>query len=242
MLAAAWLALTMTALEAHARLVAPLDVVVQWSDPDGRAAGYVVEYINEPGDEWIILGFFPPTRKTYQHLRLAPHTPYQYRVRPFFGPASPPTTVRVAEGLSDQAYARAYALPEDYSWASPRRRRGEHSARERPRSIHDPATAAQAAPGPLKARLVRSTVSGFELTWTDRSSDEEGFLLERVIDPETFVVCATVDPDIDSFGWALEPPAREATFRVRAFHFGAASSTVALTTGSDPAGASDHGR
>jgi hypothetical protein len=238
MILSACLGLSVTSMDVQARLVTPIDVVVEWKDPGGKAAGYIVEYVNQPTDEWVILGFFPPATRRYHHPRLAPNTPYQYRVRPFFGPASPPIEVTVARRLSDQAYARAYALPEDYSWALPRKIAPAASARHQTSSIKDPATEASAAPDQLAAQIIASTVSGFRLTWRDRSNDEEGFLLERVVDATTFVVCAAVEPDVSSFGWALEPPTRKGTFRVRAYHFGPSSATVAVTTGSDPPGAS----
>jgi hypothetical protein len=239
MIPGAGLALVTIALEAQARLVAPLEVVVQWRDAPGNAAGYVVEYVNQPTDDWVILGFFPPAQTRYQHQRLAPHTPYRYRVRPFFGPASSPIEVTVATGLSEQAYAQAFARPEDYSWALPRKHPPARDASHRERSIRNATTAALAAPGALAAQVIRSTVSGFRLTWTDRSSDEEGFLLERVTDGPSFVVCAVVEPDVGAFGWALEPPDRKGTFRVRAYYFGPPSSTVGVITGADP---SDEGR
>jgi hypothetical protein len=116
--------------------------------------------------------------------------------------------VTVARGLSDEAYGRAYALPEDYAWAAPHKLTPAGGA-DRRASIKNPLTAFSAAPRQLEAQVIRSTVSGFRLTWRDHASDEEGFLLERVLDPATFVVCATVEPDVNSFGWALEPPARK---------------------------------
>jgi hypothetical protein len=221
----------------RARLVSPADVVVDWKDARGAAAGYVVEYVNQPTDQWVILGFFPPAEKTFKHARLAPGTPYQYRVRAFFGPVSPTVAVTVAEGLSDKAYAESYALPEDYSWAPPRTIAPAGGAIHEKRSIRSPITAASAAPTELRAETITSTASGFKLTWSDRSSDEEGFLLERVDDPLSFVVCAALGPDVNSFGWALEPPARKGSFRLRAYYFGPASNIAGITTAREPSAA-----
>ncbi len=216
------------------RQSSPLDAVLTWSDSAGNPGGYIVEYINQPADAWVILDFSPPGRNTFTHPRLAPRTPYRYRVRPFFGPTSKPVAVTIAEGLSDQGYAEAYASPEDYSWAPPQRLAVPGDAVLARKSIRLPATAAGAAPGDLTAHVVKSTVSGFRLTWSDRSTDEEGFLLERLGDGRDFVVCAVVEPDINAFGWALEPPARQAKFRVRAYYYGPPSNVVSIVTGAEP--------
>jgi hypothetical protein len=220
-------------IQTRARLLTPQDVLVEWSDPSRTAAGHVLEYVNEPTDEWVILGFFPRAQNSFKHARLAPQTPYRYRVRAFFGPASAPVEVTVAKDLSDRAYAKAYALPEDYAWAPPTKAAAAGAIAGKG-SIRSPVTAAFAGPADFRAQLVASTVSGFQLTWRDRSSDEEGFLLERIESGGRFVVCATLEPDVTAFGWALEPPARKARFRLRAFYFGPASSVVSVTTGADP--------
>jgi hypothetical protein len=222
-----------TSLQVTARLTPPRNVVVEWKNAAGSPAGHIVEYINRPGDEWVILGFVPYGKNTYTHPRLAPGTPYAYRVRPFFGPASSPVEVTVAAGLSDKAYAEAYALPEDYSWAPPQKLSAGAGVIA-PKSIRTTATAASAGPASFKAELVKTTVSGFKLTWTDRSSDEEGFLIERIDSPADFTVVAMVEPDINAFGWALEPPARTGFFRVRAYYYGRPSNVAGLTTPADP--------
>lgn len=221
-------------LQITAKLTSPRNVVVEWKDAAGQPAGHIVEYINRPGDEWIVLGFIPRGKNTYTHPRLAPGTPYAYRVRPFFGPASTPIEVTVAAGLSDKAYADAYALPEDYSWAPPQKLPTTGSGVIAPKSIRSSATATLAAPADFKAQIIKTTVSGFKLTWTDRSSDEEGFFIERLGPGTDFTVVALVDPDINAFGWALEPPARTGSFRVRAYYYGNPSTVVSLVTAAEP--------
>lgn len=217
------------------RQTSPIDVVLTWRDAPGNPGGHIVEYINHPTDEWVILGFVPAGKNTFTHPRLAPGTPYSYRVRPFHGATSAPIEVTVAEGLSDKAYADAYALPEDYSWAPPATVTRPGDAIRALKSLKQTATVEQAAPAEFRAELARGTVSGFKLTWLDRASDEEGFLLEQVTGPRDFVVCAVIEPNINAFGWALEPPARKATFRLRAYYYGAASNIVSVVTGGDDA-------
>ncbi|MES2694814.1 MAG: fibronectin type III domain-containing protein [Verrucomicrobiota bacterium] len=222
-------ALLLTSLRA-VTAVAAEQLTVKQESP-GQPGGYIVEYVNHPTDEWVILGFIPAGKNTFTHPRLAPGTPYHYRVRPFYGAASQPVEVTVAESLTDQAYAAAYAQPEDYSWAPPRTVALPGGSVLAAKSLKDRATAASAAPAQFRAELARTTVSGFKLSWHDRSSDEEGFLLEQVTGPSDFTVCAVIDPNINAFGWALEPPARKATFRLRAYYYGPASNVVAITTG-----------
>lgn len=221
-------------LQITARVTPPRDVVVEWKSAAGSPAGHIVEYINRPGDEWVILGFVPYGKNTYTHPRLAPGTPYAYRVRPFFGPASEPISVTVAAGLSDKAYADAYAQPEDYSWAPPQKIAAAGSGVIAPKSIRSAATAKNAGPANFQAELMKKTVSGFRLTWADRSTDEEGFFIERIDSATDFTVVALVEPDINCFGWALEPPARTGSFRVRAFYYGRPSAVVSIVTPADP--------
>ncbi len=219
-------------LQITARVTPPRDVIVEWKTASGQPAGHIVEYTNRPGDEWVIIGFVPSGKNSYTHPRLAPATPYAYRVRPFYGPASEPIEVTVAVGLSDKAYADAYAQPEDYSWAPPSKIARTGSGVIAPKSIRT--AAATAGPRDFQAELMKSTVSGFKLTWTDRSSDEEGFFIERLDSPTNFTVVAMVEPDINSFGWALEPPARTGKFRVRAYYYGRPSAVASLVTPADP--------
>jgi hypothetical protein len=40
-----------------------------------------------------------------------------------------------------------------------------------------------------------------------------------------------VKPNINGFGWAFNPPARHATFRVRAYYLGEPSALVSQHTG-----------
>lgn len=223
-----------TAGQLTGTLSSPIDVTLQWTPRAAGAAGYIVEYINHPNDEWVILGFFPAGKNTFTHPRLAPGTPYSYRVRPFFGAVSNTVDVTIAEGLSDKAYADAYAQPEDYAWAPPRKITVAGDGVLARQSLRTSGATNAAAPAHLQAEIMKNTVSGFRLTWNDRSTDEEGFLLERVNGPGDFVVCALVEPDMNSFGWALEPPDRHAAFRVRAHYFGTPSNIVSFTTGQDP--------
>jgi hypothetical protein len=82
--------------------------------------------------------------------------------------------------------------------------------------------------------LVPSTVSGFLLTWGEHSNDEEGYLVEMKSDHDpAFAVRAVVAPDINSFGYAFEPPERRATLRVRAFYYGQPSTMTRATTGTN---------
>jgi hypothetical protein len=121
-----------------------------------------------------------------------------------------------------------YSRAEDYRWAIPGAI--QPKAKLGRRSIRVAGT--QAAPQDLRASLVESTVSGFGFTWTDRASDEDGYLFEmRPDDAADFRVRAVVGPDVDSFGYALEPPTRKASFRVRAFYFGSPSNVEVEVTG-----------
>lgn len=222
------------AIQLSARLVSPVDIALEWHDPATNVAGHVLEYTNRPDTEdYVPLGFFPPDRNQFIHPRLIPQTTFYYRVRPYYGPLSNAVDVSLPEELSAEAYAAAYALPEDYRWAPPAM--VPEASNVTKRSIRNSATHAGAAPSNLIAELATHTVSGFKLTWADHSNDEEGFFLERRREGSSeFHVCALLEPNINSFGWAFEPPEKTGSFRIRAYYYGKPSKVVMRLTGKDP--------
>jgi hypothetical protein len=210
-------------------LVSPIDVVLEWKDASPVVATHIVEYATNPAGPYIILSFCPPSQTTYKHPNLMPQTTFYYRVRAIYGPTTDPVEVTLPPGLSNAEYTDRYSKPEDYSWTAPKTL--PDSAPIMKKSIRDAATAAAAAPTDLKATFVPSTVSGFQLTWTNHSSDEEGFLLEtKDADHPDFTVRAKIDPKINAFGWAFHPPQRQASFRIRAYYFGTSSNLESKTT------------
>jgi hypothetical protein len=216
-----------------AALASPDEVALAWKDPTPNAAGHIVEFTTEGNPDYITLRFLPPSETKFTHARLAPATTYYYRVRPIYGPASTPVEVTLPKELSDADYAAKFALPEDYSWASPQTTTPETKVEMH--SIRTAQSADQGAPTDLKASLVKTTVSGFKLTWTDHASDADGYVLETM--PEgasAFTVCAVMDPHINSFGYAFSPPARSAYFRVRVFYYGKPSNVVTRRIGALP--------
>jgi len=216
-----------------ATLVSPSDVALAWKDPAPNAAGHIVEFTTAGNPEYITLRFLPPGETKFTHARLAPTTTYYYRVRAIYGPASSPVTVTLPKELSDAEYAARFALPEDYSWAGPKTI--PPKTKVAMHSIRDAQTAGQGAPTDLKASLVKTTVSAFNLTWTDHASDADGYVLETMpAGASDFTVCAIMDPHINSFGYAFNPPARSAQFRVRAFYYGKPSNVVEQKIGALP--------
>ncbi|MBT2422444.1 fibronectin type III domain-containing protein [Streptomyces sp. ISL-22] len=73
---------------------------------------------------------------------------------------------------------------------------------------------------------------GIRFTWTDRSSDEDGFLLEmRTADSTGYEPVAVAGPDITATTLVTLPGERRASFRIRVFVLGEHSNVVRLTTG-----------
>lgn len=216
-----------------ATLAPPDNVALEWKDPAPNAAGHVVEFTSGTNPEFIALGFLPPGQTTFTHPHLAPTTTYYYRVKPVYGPASNSVTVTLPKELSDADYAAKYALPEDYSWAGPKTI--PPKTKVAMHSIRDAKTADQGAPTDLKASLVKTTVSAFLFTWTDHASDADGYVLETIPEGASdFTVCAVIDPHINSFGFAFNPPVRTGRFRVRAFYYGQPSNVAEQKTGTVP--------
>ncbi|HXB02568.1 MAG TPA: fibronectin type III domain-containing protein [Opitutaceae bacterium] len=211
-----------------ATLVSPIDVVLKWNDASPVVATHIIEYATNPAGPYIILNFCPPSQTTYKHPNLMPQTTFYYRVRAIYGPTTDPVEVTLPASLSDADYADRYAKPEDYSWTAPKIL--PDPAPIKKKSIRDAATAA-AAPTDFKATFVPTTVSGFQFTWTNHSSDEEGFFLEtKEAGSPDFTICAKIAPKTNAFGWGFHPPQRKASFRIRAYYFGTPSNLENETT------------
>jgi hypothetical protein len=208
-----------------ATLVSPADITLNWQGVDPNAAGQIVEFATEPDGTYTILEFVPPSQTTFTHPDLMPETPVYYRVRTYLGPASTPLEVVLPPGELDEESEK-----DDHGWAEPRTAAGEPVAT---RPIRDPGTAAAGAPTELRATVKHA--NGIAFTWTDHASDEEGYLLE--VRPESgaeFRAAVVLDPDINSVGLITLPTEKKATYRVRAFHYGAPSTVAHQTTGRPP--------
>jgi hypothetical protein len=212
-----------------ATLDTPTDITLSWSSASGDVAAYAVEYANDPKGEYTILKFLAPSQTTFKHPNLVPETNFYYRVRPLYGPASRPLEFRLSPQLSNAEYVRRYEGGESFGWAQPKILPG--ATNPQGISIKGEDVLA-AAPTNLNGIFMPVTVSGFQLSWTDNSSDEDGYLME--MKPEggsDYEVQALLPPDINAFGYALTPPARKALVRVRAFYFGKPSNLESKKTG-----------
>jgi hypothetical protein len=195
-----------------ATLTSPTDVSLVWEAEPG-AAGQVVEYANVPDGDYTVLEFVSADRASYEHPDLIPQTPFYYRVRSFHGPAS--ATVDVTLPPGDE-------VPEsdDHAWAEP----------VTGPSGTSPVRSAVAGPPDLRAEVKHA--NGILFTWTDRSEGEEGYLLEvRPSGAANFSVAAQLDPDVRSFGLITLSTEKNATYRVRAYYYGAATNVVHQKTG-----------
>ena len=88
----------------------------------------------------------------------------------------------------------------------------------------------EAAATGLKAEVKHA--NGILFTWQDRAADEDGYLVEvRPAGAADYRVAVQLDPDTTSYGVITLPDEKTATYRVRAFRFGAASNLTHQTTG-----------
>ncbi len=218
-------------IQLTATLASPVDIDLEWKDTVPGAAGHVVEWTADLKEDYVILATLPPDVTSFRHPNLMPQAACHYRVRAYYGPVSNSVEIVLPQGLSDAEYAARFEGEEDFSWGAP----ATAGAQAATKSIRDASTAAAAAPADLKGVLMPVTVSGFKLTWTDRASDEEGYLLEMKPDGSAdYRVSAMTAPNINSFGYALAPPARKALVRIRAFYYGKPSNLESKTTGAEP--------
>ncbi|WP_275293740.1 fibronectin type III domain-containing protein [Amycolatopsis sp. La24] len=96
-----------------------------------------------------------------------------------------------------------------------------------------PGTAAQqSAPADLTATPAAD--QNLHFTWTDRSTDEAGFLLEiRRPGTPDFVPVEVTDPNATQCALSLLPGEQGSAFRLRALSYGPLSPVVERTTGKD---------
>ncbi|MEV6424598.1 fibronectin type III domain-containing protein [Streptomyces sp. NPDC051662] len=203
----------------RAVLTTPTDIDLSWRGGGPGAAGHVLEFATDEAGPYTVLQYLSPGVTTYRHPDLMPRTTFYYRLRTIDGPASAPVDVALPPGeltTRDQE--------SDHDWLAPRRDPGRSATG---RSIRD---GGAAAPSGLKA--VVKHANGILFTWTDHASDEEGFLLEaRTRGGSAYAPVAVVDPDINSCGLITLPTEKRASYRVRAFSYGARSNVPRLTTG-----------
>jgi len=201
-----------------AKLVSPTDATLTWQAADPAPAGQAVEFATEPEGQYTVLQFVGPEQGEYKHPDLMPETPFYYRVRPIYGPASDQVEVTLPAGeFTDKDQA------DDHEWAPPMKRDGGSVETKSVRTF-------AAKPTDLKATVMHA--NGIRFTWTDHADGEVGYLLEvKVVGGEAFRVAAVLDPDITSFGLITLPEEKKASYRVRAYYYGPASNVVHLTTG-----------
>jgi hypothetical protein len=194
-----------------ATLTSPVDVTLRWDGLPDDAAGAVVEFATEEHGRYTILEFLPPDRRGYHHPDLMPNTPFYYRVRPILGPASNQADAAPPGGVSTVEDALLVPGKEPAASGAPMSQRA-------------------AEPTALTAEVIAS--DAVRLRWTDNAADETGYLVEvRPAGQRDFHVALALDPDVTSVGLITEEPA---TYRVRAYAFGASSPVVHKVTGDDP--------
>lgn len=197
-----------------ATLTTPTDVSLVWEAEPG-AAGQVVEYAHSPDEAYTVLEFVPPDRTTFVHPDLIPQTPFYYRVRSWHGPASASVDVALPPGAEVPS-------SDGHDWAAP------VTGPSGSRSVRS----ADAGAADFRAEVKHA--NGILFTWTDRAEGEEGYLLEvRPAGEEDFSVAARLDPDVRSFGLITLPTEKTATYRVRAYYYGATSDIAHQKTGGE---------
>ncbi|MFI1396898.1 fibronectin type III domain-containing protein [Streptomyces sp. NPDC020681] len=200
-----------------ANLDSPTDITLRWSGRDPGAAGHVVEFATERQGPYTILQFAQPAQASYTHPDLMPTTPFFYRLRPYYGPASTAVELALPPGEFTEKDQQG-----DHEWAVPKKR---------------PGTARPAGPAPTALKATVKHANGVQLTWQDHALDEEGYLIEvRASGARDFRVAAVVDPDVESAGLITLPEEKRATVRVRAYRYGSPSNIVHRMTGPENPG------
>lgn len=200
------------------------DVVLRWEHPARADAGCWVEYTT-PGAPFIQLdAITDPAMTTFVHRNVAPDTVLQYRLEPFFGrPTAPLAIMTGAAPKSDTPPLPAGPIDPPPVDTVPRF------------ALRSARTFAAAMPVELTATL--SSATSVDLRWRDRSSDEDGFLVELAARPDgRYVACALLPPNVTSFRKTELPPHQRCYFRVRAFFYGPPTEVVSVRTPPAPRG------
>lgn len=203
----------------RARLTSPTDIDLSWQEDEPGVSGQALEFATERSGPYTVLRYLPPSVTTYRHPDLIPNTTFFYRLRPFRGPVSAPLTVSLPEGELTQA-------DEDsgHDWLPARKDPG--------RVVPGRPLTNSGAGAPTDFNAVVKHANGILFTWTDRASDEAGFLLEaRRRGSSEYEPLVVLDPDVNSTGLITLPEEKQASYRVRAFTYGELSNVVRLTTG-----------
>jgi hypothetical protein len=200
-----------------ATLAGKSEIVLRWKPPAPEVAGAWVEF-GTPGADFVKLEAVWPAQTTFRHGELAPGTTFLYRLVPFIGHPSAIAAVRSGGEPPGAALQAEGPLDEPGPARPPAAQR----------ALRSPATLADAAPADLRVSLSAPTTA--ELRWTDRASDEDGYLVELARGPGDFQICALLPPNTTSFRKVALPPRTELRFRVRAFADGPPSNQASATT------------
>ena len=215
-------------IELTATLTDPVNIDLKWKCHIPDVAGYFIDFNMGADTRFRILDIVLAEVTTYRHPRLMPDTRFAYRLRPFFGKASP--AVSFASGdAPDEASGNGGVEP----GLAPAGEAGTNFLR-------NPLTADRAAPSGLTATRVGPRI--VDLKWKDNAKDEDGYLLEISCGSDhDFRVFALQETNTVSFRASLLPPNTKCYFRVRAFYCGGPSLADEKTTGTAPTPASASG-
>ncbi|WP_394830472.1 fibronectin type III domain-containing protein [Pendulispora rubella] len=189
------------------------NMLLRWENHASAPGGYFVEFRTDANDTFTMIDAVWADAHTFVHEDVARDTPFSYRVRPFFGAASP--TVDVATGAAVDA-----GPPEEEGPLTEPSRNDAAGV-----SIRDANAMAEAAPAELSAVLGSPTTA--VLRWKDRARDEDGYLLEMApADSSAFQICALLPPNATSFRKVKLPPNTKMRFRARAYFLGLPSNVA----------------
>ena len=174
-------------------------------------------------EEFMLLDAVWRGTTVLRHPDVAPETTYSYRVRNFFG--RPSDVVEIVTGAAPREGAAQ--LEEGPLGTTPPLARPAVQS-----SLKTTATIAEARPAALTAILsAASAPTSVDLRWIDRASDEDGYLAEMAVGPDTeFKLIALLPPNTTSFRKVALTPETSHRFRVRAHFLGPPSNVAGVTT------------
>jgi hypothetical protein len=206
-----------------ATLTEPDTIALIWKNNATEAGGYFVEFRTNPDEDFTLLDAVWADTNTFRHMDLAPETDFSYRIRPFFGGVSNVVEITTGKALSkEEAYLEEEGpLVEGVS---------DSKGAIKKKSIRTTLTAKEAVPANLT--IAPSSMTNVVLRWQDHAKDEDGYLVEVLLDSKKgFEICALLPPDTTSFRKVGLHPQTKFYFRVRAYFYGKPSNLATARSG-----------